>query len=96
MCNGRPPAIDDYPEMYGEKPESGPASEPAYHRPKTRGELRDKLKEGITCEVVASDTNITSHALAWLDLWENVDYWVRSSKNEGWDLFVPSMVVCRK
>lgn len=61
-----------------------------YHRPKTRGELRAKLKEGVLCEVVASNTSITSHMLAWMDLWENIDYTVRGSENKGWDVFVPN------
>lgn len=69
---------------------SAPESGSAYHRPKTRGELRDKLKEGVLCEVVASNTSITSHMLAWMDFWENIDYSVRSSENNGWDVFVPN------
>ncbi len=58
-----------------------------YCRPKTRGELRDKLKDGITCEVaeyVAESTAIL------LDGWLNFDdFSINNSDNQGWVLFVP-------
>jgi len=60
-----------------------------YHRPKTRGELRDKIKEGIECEVVASNASITTHLLAWFGLWKGKHFNVRQSENPGWVIFVP-------
>lgn len=63
----------------------------AYCRPKTRGELRDKLKEGVSCEVVASNAGITVAMLSWLNYWMTEDYRVRKSENDGWALFVPNV-----
>lgn len=58
-----------------------------YLRPKTRGELRDALKKGITCEIVASNQEITDICLKW---WLNFsDYTVVKSENKGWCLYVP-------
>ena len=61
-----------------------------YHRPKTRGELKDKLKEGVECEVVTTNASVTMHLLAWLDLWNDEHYTIRQSENEGWSVFVPN------
>jgi len=59
-----------------------------YARPKTRGELRDKLQEGIECEVVASNVSITNILLSgWMDF---KTYKVRPSENEGWAVYYPS------
>lgn len=58
-----------------------------YLRPKTRGELRDALMKGITCEIVASNQEITDIMLKfWLGFG---DYTVVESENYGWCLYVP-------
>ena len=60
-------------------------SEWVYHRPKTRGELRDKINEGIPCEVVSYVAEMTSSLLrGWLQC-EN--FQVRPSENDGWVVF---------
>lgn len=55
-------------------------------RPKTRGELIEKLKQGIKCEVVASNEEITSIAL---DGWLNFQgkYKTYPSRNVGWVIY---------
>ena len=55
-------------------------------RPKTRGELLDKLKEGVRCEVVASNKEITDICL---DGWLNFKgrYKTRPSENVGWVIY---------
>ena len=59
-------------------------------RPVTRGELRDRLARGETCEVVTSNVEITSMLLrGWLEFKE---FSVRPSENDGWSLFEPSTV----
>ena len=59
-----------------------------YCRPKTRGELRDKLKEGIQCEVASHTAEITSILVqGWLEF---NNFSVRPSKNRGWSLFTPT------
>ena len=56
-----------------------------YHRPKTRGELRDKLSEGIDCEVVSYVSEMTETMLrGWLNF---EDFIAIPSGNEGWTLF---------
>ncbi len=58
---------------------------PGYARPKTRGELRDLLKDGIECEVVSSNAEITSVMLrGWLNF---ESFTVRQSENLGWSIF---------
>ncbi len=58
-----------------------------YTRPTTRGELRDRLVLGETCEVVTSNAEITSIMLqGWLEF---NDFTVRPSHNEGWSLYEP-------
>lgn len=60
---------------------------PMYHRPKTRGELRDKLKAGIPCEVVGTNAGFTTMMLeSWLEF---KDFTVRMSENAGWVVFEP-------
>lgn len=55
-------------------------------KPKTRGELLDKLKEGIKCEVVTSNVEITSIMLdGWLKF--KGQYKTYPSENEGWTIF---------
>jgi hypothetical protein len=57
-----------------------------FFRPKTRGELLDKLKEGIKCEVVASNEEITSILLdGWLKFAGK--YKTYPSSNEGWVIY---------
>lgn len=55
-------------------------------RPKTRGELLDKLKQGIKCEVVASNEQITS---IFLDGWLNFEgkYKTYPSTNIDWVIY---------
>jgi hypothetical protein len=61
------------------------ASVTGYARPKTRGELRDLLKDGIACEVVSSNVSITSVMLrGYLDF---ESFTVRQSENHGWSVF---------
>ncbi len=56
-----------------------------YVRPETRGELVRKLKQGIPCEVVSSNAEITSIMLrGWLDFY---DFSVKPSVNPGWSIF---------
>ena len=55
-------------------------------RPKTRGELRDKLKQGVKCEVVASNEEITSICLdGWLKF--EGKYKTYPSENVGWVIY---------
>ena len=55
-------------------------------RPKTRGELLDKLKQGIKCEVVASNEGITSILLdGWLKFAGK--YKTYPSENIGWVIY---------
>lgn len=57
---------------------------PGYTRPKTRGELRDLLKDGTPCEVVSSNVSITSTLLKCLDF---DSFTVRPSETPGWSVF---------
>lgn len=69
-----------------------PASS-GWARPATRGELRDRLARGETCEVVTSNATITSMMLrGWLDF---DAFTVRPSDNAGWTLFEPNEEVDR-
>jgi hypothetical protein len=57
-----------------------------YYRPKTRGELRDKIREGIKCEVVADNESTTSMLLdGWLDF--KGKYKTYPSENKGWIVY---------
>ena len=68
--------------VHGTCPPSG------WARPVTRGELRDRLARGETCEVVTSNATITSMMLrGWLQF---TGFTVRPSANEGWSLFEPN------
>jgi len=59
-----------------------------YYRPQTRGELRDKLKEGVQCEVVTDSVAFTKIALAgWLDF---DAFTIHPSENTGWMVFSPN------
>lgn len=58
----------------------------AVFRPKTRGELLNKLKQGIKCEVVASNEEITSICLdGWLKFAGK--YKTYPSENVGWVIY---------
>jgi len=62
-------------------------------RPKTRGELYDKIKEGIKCEVVASNESFTSLALQTIAIIkkEGIKFKTSPSKNIGWVIFEKSV-----
>lgn len=66
----------------------GPRYDQRLVRPSTRGELRDRLKAGETCEVAAHVAEMTAIVLTgWLQFDQfNVD----PSENKGWVLFVPN------
>ncbi len=56
-----------------------------YVRPLTRGELRDKLKDGIKCEVATFTAEFTAFMLrGWLKF---PNFTVRPSENDGWSVF---------
>lgn len=58
----------------------------SFFRPKTRGELLEKLKQGIKCEVVASNEQITSICLdGWLKFQGR--YRTLYSPNIGWIIY---------
>jgi hypothetical protein len=58
-----------------------------YYRPVTRGELKDKLKEGVACEVV---TDVSSMTTIMLTGWLEFDsFTTRMSENEGWTVYEP-------
>jgi hypothetical protein len=63
--------------------------EETYLRPKTRGELYEKLQEGIECEVVSSQRLITPPMLQSLSIIkkESLKIDIRLSKNIGWDIY---------
>ena len=57
-------------------------------RPATRGELRDRLCDGVACEVAAHVAEMTATMLrGWLDF---DTFTVRPSDNAGWTLFEPN------
>lgn len=60
--------------------------EETFHRPKTRGELLEKLKEGVKCEVVASNVEFTNICLdGWLKF--EGKYRTIWSPNKGWAIY---------
>ena len=59
-----------------------------YPRPKTRGELVNKLREGVACEVAATTAEITSIMLK--GFLEFSDFKVMGPVNGGWVLFQPT------
>lgn len=62
------------------------SSEETFHRPKTRGELLEKLKEGVKCEVVASNMEFTNICLdGWLKF--EGKYRTIWSPNKGWVIY---------
>lgn len=59
----------------------------SYARPKTRGELRDALAAGTTCEVASSVAEITTTMLkGWLNF---EAFTTCPSENQGWTLYEP-------
>jgi hypothetical protein len=60
------------------------------YRPRTRGELRDKLQAGVPCEVAAYVAGMTDIMLrGWLQF---EAFTVCSSVNNGWVVFMPDKV----
>ena len=58
---------------------------PKYSRPATRGELRDKIEKGISCEVASYTAEMTTTMLrGWLGCDNFKTY---PSENEGWTVF---------
>lgn len=58
-----------------------------FFRPKTRGELLSALKNGIKCEVVESENEITTICLnGWLRF---EDFKLYKSPNFGWTIYEP-------
>lgn len=56
-------------------------------RPKTRGELRDKLMAGEKCEVAGDVADITAIMLGgWLNF---NNFTVKDSETPGWVIFEP-------
>lgn len=65
--------------------ETAPVMPSGYARPRTRGELWDLLLDGVPCEVVTDNVEITTTLLdGWL---ATMPYKVRPSENEGWSVF---------
>lgn len=67
----------------------------AYHRPKTRGEMRNKLKEGVPCEIVISNALVSLSLLRSLDRLKDDGFVidscsVRESENKGYAVFEPN------
>lgn len=59
-----------------------------YFRPKTRGDLRTALREGVSCEVIGYAAEMTATVLSgWMNF-EN--FTVQLSSNDGWVVFVPA------
>ena len=57
-------------------------------RPSTRGELRDCLERGETCEVAEHVAEMTATMLrGWLKF---NSFIIRPSNNKGWTLFEPT------
>lgn len=58
------------------------------YRPRTRGELRDKLQAGVPCEVAAYVASMTDIMLRG---WLKFDaFTVCQSPNDGWVIFMPT------
>lgn len=59
-----------------------------YYRPKTRVELRNKLREGVTCEVASQAVEMTVIMIeGWMGFYE---YQTEASPNKGWTIFKPN------
>jgi hypothetical protein len=63
----------------------GKKKEKRYHRPSTRGELVDKLREGVACEIV--DSNVSTTNLLIEGHLDPPRYTVRTSENKGWAVY---------
>lgn len=61
-------------------------SKEVFFRPKTRGELLEKLKEGVRCEVVSSNMEFTNICLDGLLKFEG-KYRTLWSPNVGWVIY---------
>lgn len=63
----------------------GSSVAPCYARPRTRGDLRDLLNRGVSCEVASHVAEMTEIILKG---WLNFDpFTVRPSENKGWVVF---------
>lgn len=61
------------------------ADPPTYYRPSTRGELRDKILEGVPCEIVGHVVESTNLMFrGWLQFH---NFKVRASENPGWAVY---------
>jgi hypothetical protein len=56
-------------------------------RPRTRGELKQRLSRGESCEVASHAVEITEIMLRGWQCYG--DFAVRKSENEGWSIFEP-------
>jgi|WetSurMetagenome_2_1015567.scaffolds.fasta_scaffold498228_1 hypothetical protein len=60
----------------------------SFYRPTTRGELLNKLKSGVKCEVVSTNEEISSICLdGWLNF--KGQYKTYLSENIGWTVYEP-------
>lgn len=67
------------------KQDAGLVDSSGYARPRTRGELWDLLLDGVPCEVVTENVEVTNMLLdGWL---ATMPYKVRPSENVGWSVF---------
>ncbi len=57
-----------------------------HHRPETRGDLKEKLMSGTTCEINERDTMTVIMLKGWLEFDE---FSIQPSDNEGYVLLVP-------
>lgn len=57
-------------------------------RPKTRGELKNKLKEGISCEVPSYYAEMMATMLRGWSKFDDFIYYA-SEENIGWHIFEP-------
>jgi len=57
------------------------------YRPKTRGELKEKLQEGISCEVASHVVSMTNIMLRGWGEFDSFD--TKPSENEGWTIYYP-------
>ena len=67
---------------------NGTSQSAGWVRPTTKGELRDRLKDGETCEVATMAAEMAAIGLrGWLEF---DAFTMRPSDNAGWTLFEPN------
>jgi hypothetical protein len=72
---------------------SGTSGRSCWARPTTRGELRDRIARGETCEVAGHVAEMTAIMLrGWLQF---DGFTMRPSANDGWSLFEPNSLLDR-